>query len=353
MLTCRPVPPGEPTLAPPGGSEVRMLEEIHPHARTFMAWPARRRIWHADLAEVRRDVAGLVEVISRYEPVVVLACPAHLDEVRHVCGPGIEVLAIPVDDLWIRDTGPTFVATEDGLAGVDTNFNGWGRKQIHTRDAQVARQVLAHYGLPRIEAALVTEGGNLECDGRGTLMTTESAIVNGNRNPDRTREQLEADLRAVLGVRKVIWLPGIRGADITDGHVDTMVRFARPGVVLLDKPGPGASADRIRLYHEDCEILEASTDADGHRFEVIDLVEPDWAEIGNRGKEFFASYVNYYVVNGAVLVPVFGDRAADRRAAGLLADCYPGREVVPVYIDTLAEGGGGIHCATQQQPRLL
>lgn len=348
MRAYSPVPP-EPrrALGPPG---VRMPDENHPHARTFMAWPARRRVWRADLAQVRRDVAGLAEVVSRYEPVVMLACEAHVEEVRHACGPRVEVLAVPVDDLWVRDTGPTFVVTAAGLAGVDTNFNGWGRKQIHARDAQVAERVLAHYGLPRIETTLVTEGGNLECDGAGTLLATESAIVNDNRNPGRTREQVEADLRAALGVRKVLWLPGIPGIDITDCHVDTMARFARPGVVLLNKPGRGAGVDRIRLYRRDREILTAVTDADGHRLEVIDVVEPDWDKIGNRGADFLPSYVNYYVLNGAVLVPVFGDRAADRRAAGLLADCYPGREVVPVYIDTLAEGGGGIHCATQQQP---
>jgi agmatine deiminase len=352
----QPRSPGRSDAADPGAGPVpaglRMIEEAHPHAQTFMAWPARRRVWGVDLAAVRRDVAELAQVIARFEPVVILACDDQAEHARHACGArvGLEVVPIPVDDLWMRDTGPIFVHTGGGLAGVDANFNGWGRKQIHTRDAQVARRVLEHYGIPRIQAPLVTEGGSLEVDGQGMLMTTESAVVNDNRNSGRTRDQLEASLKGLLGVQKVIWFPGIRGADITDAHVDTLARFVRPGKVVLNKPGPGAATEKTRLYRRARDILHASTDAMVRSLDVVDLIEPDWAEIGHRGDDFLPSYINYYVANGAVIAPAFGDRAADRQAAGLLADLYPGREVVQVRIDTLAEGGGGIHCATLQQP---
>jgi agmatine deiminase len=334
----------------PAGS--RMPKEGRLHTRTFMAWPARRRVWNTDLDAVRRDIAGLARTIARFEPVVLLACDDQAEHARRMCGSAVEVMPLPVDDLWVRDTGPLFVHTDDGLAGVDTNFNGWGGKQIHSRDALVARRVLEHYGIPRIEAPLVTEGGALEVDGHGTLLTTESAVVNDNRNPGWTRDQLETNLKDLLGVQKVIWLPGIRGADITDGHVDTLARFARPGTVVLSKPGRDAPAAKTRLYQQSRDILHADTDAAGRHLDIVDVADPGQAEIGHRDEDFAASYLNYYVANDAVIIPAFGDRAADRRAAGLLAELYPGREIAQVRIDTLSEGGGGIHCSTQQQPAL-
>ncbi|HWO61681.1 MAG TPA: agmatine deiminase family protein [Umezawaea sp.] len=259
-------------------------------------------------------------------------------------GGAVEVLPIPVDDLWVRDTGPTFVRTIGGLAGVDNNFTGWGGKQACPEDGRVARRVLEHYGVPRIVAPLVTEGGSLQVDGRGTLMATESSIVNDNRNLARTRAEVEADLKAVLGVTRVIWFPGVRGADITDGHVDGYVRFAGPGTVVLGRPGPSATPDETALYPRTREICVA------HGFDVVDLVAPDHAELGPRGADFLASYINYYLVDGAVVAPAFGDPVADRNAADVLAGLHPGRTVVQVRIDVPAEGGGGIHCATQQQP---
>lgn len=329
---------------------VRMPDEGEPHLRTFMAWPASTGPWGPDLAAVRDDIAGLAGAIARFEPVVLVACPDDAAAARAACGGAVEVLPIPVDDLWMRDTGPTFVRTDSGQAGLDTRFNGWGGKQPHPRDGDVARRLLEHYGIPRIVTPLVTEGGSLEVDGRGTLMATESSIVNDNRNPGRGRDELEAALRDMLGVAKVIWFPGVRGADITDGHIDGLARFAGPGVVVLTRPGPRAEPAELTQYHQARDILAGSTDAAGHGLEVVDLTEPDWAEIGSHGDDFLASYINYYVVNGAVIAPAFGDRAADQGAADVLRDLYPGREVVQVRIDTLAEGGGGIHCATQQQP---
>ncbi|WP_040406263.1 agmatine deiminase family protein [Amycolatopsis nigrescens] len=328
----------------------RMPEEGLPHTRTFMAWPAPSGPWGADLPAVREDIARLAKAIARFEPVVLAAGPDEVETARTACGGSVEVLAVPVDDLWMRDTGPTFVLTGSGLAGVDTNFNGWGGKQSHSQDRQVARRLLEHYGIPRITAPLVTEGGSLEVDGHGTLMATESSIVNVNRNPGRTRDGLETDLKNLLGVQKVIWFPGIRGADITDGHIDGLTRFAGTGTVLLGKPGPGAGPAETGQYQQAREILAASTDATGRTPDIVDLTEPDWAELDSPGDEFLASYINYYVANGAVIAPAFGDRAADQRAAGVLGELYPGREIVGVRIDTLAEGGGGIHCATQQQP---
>ena len=326
---------------------LRMPPEEAPHTRTFMGWPSRRGPWGPDLPGVRSDIAALARTIARFEPVVLLARSDEADGARRACGGSVEVLPIPVDDLWLRDTGPTFVFTDSGVAGVDTRFNGWGDKQRHPDDGEVARRLLEHYGIPRISAPLTTEGGALEVDGDGTLMATESSVVNDNRNPGRTREQLEAGLKAVLGVRKVIWFPGARGADITDAHVDGLARFTSPGTVLVNKPGSG----NLEQYRQVRAVLGDTTDAAGRKPEIIDLPEPDPSAIGRHGEDFFASYINYYVANGAVIAPAFGDRAADERAAGIFRELYPGREGVGVGINHIAEGGGGIHCSTQQQPQ--
>lgn len=295
---------------------------------------------------MRDDIAGIARAIAQFEPVVLLARPEEADGARRACGGSAEVLPVPVDDLWLRDTGPVFVRTEAGLAGVDVHFNGWGDKQRHADDGAVAQRLLEHYGIPRIPAPLVTEGGALEVDGDGTALATESSIVNDNRNPGLSRQQLEERLRALLGARKVIWFPGERGADITDSHVDGLARFTAPATVLVDKPDERNSLP----YRQVRAILAEAEDAAGRAPEVVDLPRPDPRAIGRRGDDFFASYINYYVANGSVIAPVFGDRAADDRAAGILREMYPGREVVGVGIDRIAEGGGGVHCATQQQP---
>ncbi|MDG4861179.1 agmatine deiminase family protein, partial [Streptomyces sp. T-3] len=328
----------------------RMPDERAPHQRTFMAWPT-RKIWGRDTAGVREDIARIARTVADFEPVTVLASEGDARGARTALGSQAEVTVVPVDDLWMRDTGPTFVRRADGsLAGVDLNFNGWGGKQEHRLDAQVARELLAHEGIPRVVAPLVAEGGSLEVDGEGTLMLTESSVVNDNRNPGRSRDDLERELKALLGVTKVIWVKGLKDHDITDLHIDGLARFAEPGVVVLNAPAPGAPRDIwFKVYEETREALRGATDAKGRKLELVELPEP--VDIGPRGDEFLASYVNYYVVNDAVIAPRFGDRKADAHAADLLRELYPEREVVQVPVDNLAEGGGSIHCSTQQLPK--
>ncbi|MEV4505789.1 agmatine deiminase family protein [Streptomyces klenkii] len=328
-----------------------MSAESQPHLRTFMGWPPAGPVWGRYTGAVRRDVAAVARVIAEYEPVVLLAGPEDAAAARKACGGGVEVVEVPVDDLWLRDSGPVFVTGPDGPAGIDFGFNGWGGKQAHPRDALVARRVLEAFGVPRVAAPLVAEGGSLETDGEGTLLVTESSLVNDGRNPGRTRDEIERALADLLGVSKVIWLEGVRGEDVTDCHVDALARFAAPGTVLLSSPPPGAKPDVwTRVYEQARATLEAATDARGRPLEIVELPEPDPAALGRRGEDFLGCYANYYVANGAVIVPRFGDRRADERAASLLAGLHPGRAVRTVEIHDLAEGGGGIHCATQQQP---
>ncbi|MEV0371202.1 agmatine deiminase family protein [Streptomyces sp. NPDC050636] len=351
-VACSPEAPKGGTAGPsPSAAGRRLGAEWESHARTFMAWPASAAIWGRYLPDVRRDIAGLARAIADYEPVVLLARPGQEDAARRACGSDVEVASIAVDDLWARDTVPVFVEDESRVRGVDFNFNGWGGKQERRHDARVGHRALAQYGIPRDRTWVVAEGGSLETDGRGTLMATESSLVNKNRNPGKSRQQIEDELKRVLGVRKVIWFAGVRGEDITDGHVDSMARFVAPGVVLLDKAFPDEPADSwSRAADQAKRVLKSSTDAHGKAVEVIELPQPDPYEITGRGDAFLSSYVNFYVANGAVFVPRFGDAKADDRAQQMLRDHFPGRDIVPVKIDTIASGGGGIHCATHDQP---
>ncbi|MFE6051446.1 agmatine deiminase family protein [Kitasatospora sp. NPDC056446] len=338
-----------PSGSPAGGWA--MPAESGPHTRTFMAWPALEEVWGDQLAGVRQDIAGLAQAIAGFEPVVLLARADQADQARQACGTSVEVLELMVDDLWARDTGPTFVTGPKGLAGVDFNFNGWGGKQTHANDSRVARYLLDHYRITRIQAPITGEGGGIEVDGEGTLMATESSWVNDNRNPGKSRDQIEASFKELLGVEKVIWFKGVAGQDITDCHVDALARFAEPGTVVLHRPTPDTPADVWTTASDQAiQVLQTETDAKGRTLKVVDLPEPDITLIEGAGKNFLATYINYYVCNGGVIVPRFGDQATDDRAAGIIGDLHPGRKVTQVGINHIAAGGGGIHCATQQQP---
>lgn len=280
-----------------------------------------------------------------------MARPAQVKAAQRACGSQVEVIPLAVDDLWARDTVPVFVEQDGRVTGVDFHFNGWGDKQEHTHDARVGRALLPEYGIPRVEAPLVAEGGSFETDGEGTLLITESSIVNVNRNPGRSRDRIEAELKQSLGVEKVVWLAGVRGEDITDAHVDSLVRFTGPGVVLLDRAFPGTPPDSwSRSADQAQSVLSTATDARGRRFEIVELPQPDLRRITGYGEDFLASYANFYIANDSVFLPRFGDRKADDRARGILREHFPNRDVVQVTIDTVASGGGGIHCATHDQP---
>ncbi|SEM24840.1 agmatine deiminase family protein [Streptacidiphilus jiangxiensis] len=339
--------------ASPTPSGWAMPAEWLEHERTFMAWPALTEVWGDQLTAVRADIAGLAQAIARYEPVVLMARADQADQAQQQVGNDVEVLALEVDDLWARDTGPTFVTGPGGLAGVELNFNGWGDKQTHANDAHVAANLLAHYGVRRIQAPITGEGGAIETDGDGTLMATESSLVNDNRNPGRSRDEIEADLKTLFGVEKVIWFKGVAGQDITDCHVDALARFVGPGVVALQRPGPNTPPDIWSTASDQAlTVLNAATDAHGRPLRVVPITDPDLDLIQGTGKDFLATYLNFYVCNGAVIVPRFGDQQADDKAAATLRDLHPGRDVVQVSINAIASGGGGIHCSTQQQPKL-
>ncbi|MEV5982966.1 agmatine deiminase family protein [Streptomyces sp. NPDC052114] len=329
----------------------RMGAEWESHARTFMSWPALESVWEDDLRYVREDIARVARAIAEYEYVVMMARPDQVKAAQKACGRDVEVIPLPVDDLWARDTVPVFVEEDGKVLGVDFNFNGWGNKQEHTNDGRVGQTLLAKYDIPRTKAPLVAEGGSFETDGEGTLLITESSIVNDNRNRGKSRDQIEDELKKTLGIKKVIWLAGVRGQDITDAHVDSLVRFTEPGVVLLDRAHPDTPADSwSRAADQAKAVLSKATDAKGRPFEIVDLPQPDLYEITGEGDDFVSTYANFYVANDSVFMPRFGDRKADKRAKSILQEHFPKRDVVQVEIDTIASGGGGIHCSTHDEP---
>ena len=332
-----------------------MPAEWAPHAATWMVWPHNRALWESTwsvrLEQVQEDFARVANAIARFEPVKLVVAPGARARAAGLCGTNAELIEQPVDDSWCRDSGPTFIChPQHGLAGVSWRFNAWGGKSAHGLDEGLARRVLNGMGLDCFGTWLANEGGAIHVDGEGTLVTTESVLLNPNRNPGLDKADAEELFARLLGVQKTIWLPGdpkyVTG-DMTDGHVDGVCAFARPGVLLVD-----ATHDRDSVYaevvRENRRALSLARDAQGRSFELIDLYEAS-AAVDPEAEVFCASYTNFYIANGAIIMPAYGIEA-DREAARVLAGAFPDREVVPVRIEHLAHGGGGVHCITQQQP---
>ena len=347
------------TLHNDARSDWYMPDESAPHKRTWMCFIASYDIWgERQVPEVHRNLATIAKTIAKYEPVSMLVSREDyaiavellggLDNHTHP----IELIEFTVNDLWIRDTGPAFVVNgQGGLAAVDFNFNGWGEKQDYEFDAKAAGFVAQESGGRKIESSLILEGGCFEVDGHGTAIMTESCILNDNRNPNRSKEEVEDELKGLLGLDKIIWLKGIKGKDITDGHTDFYARFAKPGVIVVSRDTDKSSYD-YKITRDNIEILKASTDAQGNSFEIVVLDTP-WEINPQYGTESFAAgYVGYYVCNGAIIMQQFGDKHSDSAAKRQLQRVFPSHRIEQLAIDAIASGGGSIHCATQQEPRV-
>lgn len=326
-----------------------MPPEWAPHARCWMAWPCRPQTFGGALEDARRAFAAVAQAIARFEPVTMVVRPEDVAMVSLYCGSGVTVLPLAQDDSWARDTGPTFLVDGKGnLAGVDWTFNGWGELMPdHSQDAQMARRILDHVGAERYASPLVTEGGNIHVDGEGTCLVCTSSLLDPKRNPGMSQAEAEAELMRCLGVDKVVWLPGHVADDETGGHIDNIACFARPGVVLALATDDPSSPDHASLA-ANLEVLRSSTDARGRTLEVVTVPQPK-PRLRPDGRRMSLSYINFYPANGALIVPRFAD-AADSTAARTLSTAFPGREIVPVDALDIVQGGGGIHCITQQQP---
>jgi agmatine deiminase len=356
----------------PARDGYRMPGEFEPHTGCWMAWPERPDNWREDAEPAQEAVAAVAEAIAHSEPVTMAASDAQFERARALLSASVRVVEMATDDAWMRDTGPTFVVDgAGGLRGVDWRFNAWGGREgglyaSWERDERVARKVLEIERADRYRAPIVLEGGAIHVDGEGTVLATEQCLLNRNRNPALSREQIEQALCAYLGASKVLWLGEGVYDDETDGHVDNLACFARPGVVLLTYAEDEADPQRA-ISADALARLRAATDARGRSLEVILLPSPGPLQMtaeeargvhsvpGTRprraGDRLAGSYVNFYLGTSRVVFPLLDDRY-DGRAGEILAACFRERDVVGVPAREILLGGGNIHCVTQQVPRV-
>lgn len=328
----------------------RMPAEWEPHERCWMAWPM-PALWDCDLEAVEENYAAVARAISQFEPVVILADPSRASVARRLLGNAVNVIECPLEDAWLRDTGPSFVLEADGaLAGVDWRFNGWGgANEVFEKDQALARFVLKQCDAPVITSALAMEGGAIAVDGAGTLLATDTVTFNPNRNPGLSREQAEAEFARTLGIRKTIWLPGHADEYGTDGHVDGIACFVRPGVILFEESAE-TEGDFFEATQANRHAIQGQTDAEGRDITLLSLTGAPEQEAGGKGDWGYArSYINFLIVNGGLIMPGYGI-PEDDAAKATLRNVFPERKVVQVDVSVLAAGGGGIHCITQQQP---
>jgi agmatine deiminase len=326
----------------------RMPAEWEPHECCWMAWPCRSEFWGDNLPATQQAYADVANAITAFEPVTMLSPPRHMESARRLCSEAVEVLPIELDDSWTRDNGPNFLVNGFGdLAASIFHFNAWGQKHAPWgRDAALGHRLAEFLGIPTYTSTVFMEGGGINVDGQGTVLTTGQCILNPNRNPGLEKADAEKALCNALGTSNVVWLPGDPDDTETDGHVDGIACFLEPGKVLVEIC-PSEGTERRDNTLKNLAAMRNARDVRGNPFEVVTIEEAWEAEM--RSEIFAASYINFYIANGAIVMPGFGiDRDEDARAQ--LAALFPEREIVQVNICDIAVGGGGIHCITQQQP---
>ncbi len=328
----------------------QMPPEWAKHQRTFMEWPVKEAVWPGPFEEILPVFADIAVNIAMFEPVTMIARPELAGQAVDYCGPKVEILPLKHNDSWMRDNGPTFVVGENGqIAGINWIFNGWGGKFPAEDDNQVPPQLLKHLNVKCIDAPIVMEGGSFHVDGEGTLITTEECLLNPNRNPGLSRMEIENFLMRYLNVARVVWLKRGWIGDDTDGHIDNVACFAKPGVIITQVcSDPGDP--NYQISKENLETLETTGDAQGRRFEIIEIQQPP-ADYYHDNR-LTLSYLNFYLVNGGLILPIFSGAAAatDKAAAEVLAQVFPKRRIVTINGSVIARGGGNIHCLTQQMP---
>jgi len=330
----------------------RMPAEWHPHAATWLSWPRPDGISFPDrYQEVLPTFGEIVRTIVPHEPVHINVRSEEVESIaRRTVGeaPNVFYHRIPSCEPWCRDHGPIFVTRGHQLAMVDWRYNAYGNKYpLHDDDDALPQRVADLLGLPLFSPGIVMEGGSIDVNGHGTLLTTTSCLLNPNRNPHLNQQQIEQYLRDYLGVSNVLWLgDGIAGDD-TDGHVDDLARFVDPHtVVAVIEQDP--QDDNYRPLQENLKRLHAMRDQDGQPLHVIELPMPGLVEYD--GKRLPASYANFYIANHVVLLPTYRNPTTDMAAIDTLQNLFPDRRVVGIDSTNLIWGRGSFHCLTQQQP---
>jgi agmatine deiminase len=328
-----------------------MPAEWEPHAATWLSWPHKLESWPGKFEPIPPLYDRLVRELAASEPVCILAGGHPMAQARVFTrrAPNVTLFDIPTDDAWIRDSGPTFLAGPPGQqpALVDWGYNAWGGKYPpYENDDVIGRLIAPKIGYICYVVEIILEGGAIDTDGRGTFLTTEQCLLNPNRNPQLSRDQIEQHLADYLAARKVLWLGGGIVGDDTDGHIDELARFVGPRTVVAAVEDDPKDENYAPLA-ENLARLKSMTDADDKPLEVIPLPMP--RPIHYEGQRLPASYCNFYIANSLVIVPQFGD-PADTRAAETLARLFPARRIIRLPARDLIWGLGAFHCITQQQP---
>ncbi len=339
----------------------RMPAEWCKHRATWMSWPFDDEMWHGQLHDVRREYAAFVKTLSRYEPVHLLVRDAEARATAETAFSGvsaINLLNVPLDDVWLRDNGPIFVRREvvdtnphqdlPQLAAVNWQFNSWGQKYSWDLDNLAPLAIAKNQGFHLFESSIVMEGGSLEVNGEGLCLTTEQCLLSPMRNPTLGKVEIEKYLFDYLGIDQVVWLKmGLEG-DHTDGHIDTISRFSGVDTVLTSvcKDRLDPNYDRMQ---ENLEILKDVRLKDGGRLQIIELPLPERRLELKDGTRLPPTYANFYIANGAVLVPQYEDQQ-DSKALALLQQVFPSHKVIGLPSRAIITGGGSFHCLTQQEP---
>lgn len=354
----------------PKADGFRMPGEFEPHIGTYLIWPQRSDNWRHGGKPAQKVFAEVAEAISNFEAVTVAVNNDQYANARGMLKENIRVLEISNDDAWVRDCGPTCVVNGKEVRGVDWRFNAWGGLYDGLyfpwdKDDALAQKVCEAERLNTYPLEdFVLEGGSIHVDGEGTLVTTEECLLSPGRNPQMSREEIENTLKEYLNLEKIIWLKRGIYNDETNGHVDNIFSFVKPGEVILgwteDKNDP-----QYEISAECLEILENATDAKGRKLKIHKMLLPkpilitEEESLGvdavngtlprKEGDRLAASYVNFYICNNAVIYPRFHDENDDK-AEALLKECFPQRQIVGIYAREILLGGGNIHCITQQIP---
>lgn len=323
------------------------------HHSTWMAYGVSPRFYPKKfLHTARQNLALIAQTIAKYEPVALLVRPKELERAKALFGATVQYIERPLDNLWLRDSAPSLLLNPAGqMRAIDFHFKGWQAPQIHLRDAKLAQFLAQHLQLELIEADLQLDASNLEVDGAGTAILTESKLFYAGRNTHLSKRQIENRLNRLAGIKKCIWLPGDPQGELAQRGSDYYVRFAQAATVLVnDEPNPDFREHAITQQHQ--AILQAASDAQGRRLKLVSVSKPPSVRSEFITPQFAASYLGFYVCNAAVLLPEFGDPRTDNAARRALSQAFPERKIELLNIDALASGGASIHSVTRQQPSL-
>jgi agmatine deiminase len=344
------------TLQTPAALGFRMPAEWEPQSAIWLSWPHNLATWPGQFRPIPGVFAKIVAQISRFEDVRINCAAALQPRAKRLCEQaGADMAKVtfynhPTNDAWCRDHGPIFVRNDrtGEIAVTDWVHNAWGGKYPpYDLDNQIPPSIAKKLGLRRFENDMVLEGGSIDVNGQGLLLTSEQCLLNKNRNPELTQEAIERNLQDFLGVKKVLWVgEGIVGDD-TDGHIDDITRFYKPDgfvtVVESNKRDPNH-----RLLQDVLQRLKSFRTPAGKKFDIVELPMPK--PFAFRGQQVPASYANFLIINGAVLVPQFRQKKRDAEVCEILGGCFPGREIIPIDCYELIWGLGTLHCISQQQP---